>query len=1075
MVQGKVWPKALSLPLVLAFLLGPLLALQPAPASADGWVIECVDCPKQFNNMTNRSLALDAEGHPHIAYGGDGLYYAWHDGADWHYETVPDAGQYTSLAIDRSGYPHISYINGHNVKYAYKDASGWHIEAVDVADVTYTSLALDRDGHPHISYYIRPGRFEVEGFLKYAYRDASGWHIETVTNQGSRYHSLALDKDGYPHISYSNKYAYKNASGWHIETVGECGGWSFGYGYNSLALDHNGYPHISSSGPEGLTYVYKDASGWHIEIVDSDCDNDISMALDRNGYPHITCYTGYTGYPNTRLKYAYRNASGWHIHTVDSGGVTYRFTSLDVDGNGYPHVSYYYCPWHPSRHEQMHICDLKYARQDAAGWHIETVDVSVGQVGRGTSLALDGNGYPHISYIDYTNSYLKYAYQDASGWHVETLDSDGLVGEYTSLALDMNGYPHISYCDRDNYYLAYIYQNDSGWHIQTVDSEFAVGEYSSLALDENGYPHISYSGNPGLKYAYWDVSGWHIETVDSEDGRFTSLVLDGNGHPHISYYTGAPHIAGDLRYAYQDASGWHIEIVESEFAGGGYTSLALDGERYPHISYRGQLDLRYAYQDTYGWHIETVDRRVGVGCAYTSLALSGGGYPHISYLGPTPRGTLVLKYAYKNASGWHIETMNGYGVYTSLALDKGGNPHISYGTGGDLMYAYSISWLDWREPDRPLLLPPRGATVAVAYGNIRTTATLTATLSGPALFADDSQFLTANITDVSGSYALHLKPAEDATPGDTFTLEVTLAGLQLERVGAIAWEVYLPLIVKAYEFDRLTYDPANDFQPAFSPDGQTVVFVSERDGQPDVFSISLIGGQATNLTQTPAQEDTPVFSPDGSTIAFASDRDGDWSIYLMDTDGANVRPALGGDTGTDEVHPAFTPDGLGLAFSSNRAEGNWDIYIADIGSSEWTRLTTHPAVDRFPTLSADGRTIVFRSERDGNSEIYLMDADGSNLRRVTDDPAFDYYPSLTPDGSGVVFASNRSGKWNVYVVNLAGEGLVALEEREGWEMNFPRLSRDGRWLVYAGGRIGGTLDIYLREFRSPKVNESTRQ
>ena len=1069
-VQSNLWQKGLSLPLALALFLSPLLGFQATPVSADGWVIECVDCPKQFDNMTNRSLRLDAEGHPHIAYGGDGLYYAWHDGADWHYETVPDAGQYTSLALDRGGYPHISYVNSHKLKYAYKDASGWHIETVDVADVTYTSLALDRNGYPHISYYIRPGRFEADAFLKYAYRDASGWHIEIVTNQGSRYHSLTLDKDGYPHISYFNKYAYKNASGWHIETVGEgeCGGWEFGYSYNSLALDHNGYPHISSSGPEGLTYVHKDASGWHIETVDSDCDNDISMALDRNGYPHITCYTGYTGHPNTCLKYAYRNASGWHIHTVDSGGVIYWFTSLDVDGNGYPHLSYYYCPWHPSRHEQMHICDLKYARQDAAGWLIETVDVSVGQVGAGTSLALDGSGYPHISYIDYTNSYLKYAYQDASGWHVETLDSDGLVGEYTSLALDMSGYPHISYYDRSNHVLAYIYQDGSGWHIQTVDSEFAVGEYSSLALDKDGYPHISYYGNGALKYAYWDVSGWHIETVDSEGGSFTSLVLDGDGYPHISYYTGAPHIAGDLKYAYQDASGWHIEIVESEFASGGYTSLALDDSRYPHISYRGHgAVVKYAYKDASGWYMETVDSsEFGVACQYTSLALDRDGYPHISYLGPTGRGTAVLKYAYKNASGWHIETVNGSGVYTSLALDKGSNPHISYGT-GDLKYAYSISWLDWRDPDRPLLLPPRGATVGVVYGNIRTSATLTATLTGPAIFADASQLLTANITDVNGSHALQLKPAEGATPGDTFTLGVTLAGLQLEQVGAIAWEVYLPLIVKAYELDRLTYAPANDFQPALSPDGQTVVFVSDREGQTDVFSIPLMSLQITNLTQTPVQEDTPVFSPDGSAIAFASDRDGDWSIYLMNPDGTNVRPALDGDAGTDELHPSFTPDGLGLVFSSNRADGNWDIYTATIGSSQWTRLTTHPAVDRFPTVSADGRTIAFRSERDGNSEVYLMDADGSNLRRVTDDPAFDGYPSMIPDGSGVVFVSNRSGKWNVYVADLTGGGLTALEQREDWEMNFPRLSDDGRWLVYAGGRIGSTLDIYLREFVNP--------
>jgi len=306
-----------------------------------------------------------------------------------------------------------------------------------------------------------------------------------------------------------------------------------------------------------------------------------------------------------------------------------------------------------------------------------------------------------------------------------------------------------------------------------------------------------------------------------------------------------------------------------------------------------------------------------------------------------------------------------------------------------------------------------------------------------------------------------------------------LLGLGGARAQSSTSQIYLPLIVKAYESDRLTYHPANDLQPAPSlhppqswggkrGGGQTVVFISDRTGQPDVFSIPLMGGQPANLTQTSsAQEDTPVFSPDGATIAFASDRDGDWNIYLMDADGANVRPALSGYAGTDELHPAFTPDGLALAFSSNRAGGNWDIYTAAIGGNTWTRLTTDPAADRFPTLSADGRTITFRSERDGNSEVYLMEADGSNLRRVTDNPAFDGYPSIIPDGSGVVFVSNRSGGQNVYVVNWGGEGLTALEQRPGRQMDTPRLSGDGRLLLYAGAPTGGDFDIYKRRFISP--------
>lgn len=69
------------------------------------------------------------------------------------------------------------------------------------------------------------------------------------------------------------------------------------------------------------------------------------------------------------------------------------------------------------------------------------------------------------------------------------------------------------------------------------------------------------------------------------------------------------------------------------------------------------------------------------------------------------------------------------------------------------------------------------------------TSSLWETQRGPASFTDSSQVLTADITDANGSYPLYLKPAVGATPGTTFTLEVTLAGLHIERVGAIAWEL----------------------------------------------------------------------------------------------------------------------------------------------------------------------------------------------------------------------------------------------------------------------------------------------
>ena len=60
-------------------------------ANPPGWTIECVDCPKYFETLTDRSLRLDSAGHPAIAYGGDHLYYAWNDGSTWHLTTVDNS------------------------------------------------------------------------------------------------------------------------------------------------------------------------------------------------------------------------------------------------------------------------------------------------------------------------------------------------------------------------------------------------------------------------------------------------------------------------------------------------------------------------------------------------------------------------------------------------------------------------------------------------------------------------------------------------------------------------------------------------------------------------------------------------------------------------------------------------------------------------------------------------------------------------------------------------------------------------------------------------------------------------
>jgi TolB protein len=90
---------------------------------------------------------------------------------------------------------------------------------------------------------------------------------------------------------------------------------------------------------------------------------------------------------------------------------------------------------------------------------------------------------------------------------------------------------------------------------------------------------------------------------------------------------------------------------------------------------------------------------------------------------------------------------------------------------------------------------------------------------------------------------------------------------------------------------QLTNDPANDADPAWSPDGQFVGFASQRAGNWDIFVIRIDSGQLAQLTSDPSDEQVPSGSPDGSEIAFMSNRDDPSSpeIYVMVADGSNVR------------------------------------------------------------------------------------------------------------------------------------------------------------------------------------------
>jgi unsaturated rhamnogalacturonyl hydrolase len=318
--------------------------------------------------------------------------------------------------------------------------------------------------------------------------------------------------------------------------------------------------------------------------------------------------------------------------------------------------------------------------------------------------------------------------------------------------------------------------------------------------------------------------------------------------------------------------------------------------------------------------------------------------------------------------------------------------------------------------------------------------------------------------DTRGEASAVQKPQLSSAVADTAWSPDTHSESGVSATAVITeWHVYLPLTLRAYSFP-----PVTEWQPAFSPDGEQIVFVRQREGErSDVFLMNIDGSNVRNLTQTPeANEDTPTFSPDGAKIAFSSDREGHWNIYRMNLDGTGVEPVVSWAE-SDEMHPAFSPDGQYLAFSSNHEMGNWDLYSTTLTSGAWARLTTDPSVERFPVFSYSGSGLAYRREVDGDSEIYMLELVSRVARRLTTSPGGDSYPTLSPDGSGVVFVSNRSGDFQIYGMNIAGGGVFKLIDRPGYRAHTPRLSHDGRTLAYAAAPFGETYRIFTATYQSP--------
>lgn len=186
---------------------------------------------------------------------------------------------------------------------------------------------------------------------------------------------------------------------------------------------------------------------------------------------------------------------------------------------------------------------------------------------------------------------------------------------------------------------------------------------------------------------------------------------------------------------------------------------------------------------------------------------------------------------------------------------------------------------------------------------------------------------------------------------------------------------------------RITRNPGYDAEATLSPDGQTIVFTSLRDGDLDIYTMRVDGSQVRRLTHTMGYDGGPFFSPDGKRIVYRA------------------------------FHPATAADSAD--YRSLLAQGlvrptRMDLWVMNADGTGQRQVTRLPGASFAPYFHPDGRRIIFASNfkdpESRNFDLYLINLDGSGLEQVTTSSEFDAFPTFSPDGTRLVWASNRRGK-----------------------------------------------------------------
>ncbi|MCI0471675.1 MAG: hypothetical protein L0Y73_08465 [Candidatus Aminicenantes bacterium] len=266
---------------------------------------------------------------------------------------------------------------------------------------------------------------------------------------------------------------------------------------------------------------------------------------------------------------------------------------------------------------------------------------------------------------------------------------------------------------------------------------------------------------------------------------------------------------------------------------------------------------------------------------------------------------------------------------------------------------------------------------------------------------------------------------------------------------------------------QVTFSKSVDLEPAVSPDGEKILFVSKIDGDYNIYLKKDIFSRATiKKTFHSANDINPCFSPDGSKFAFSSNRSGNYDIFVMNVDQGSAKIQLT-ESENDDCFPNWSPDGGKIAFSQfSLLDKKWYIWIKNIKTGELVQVS-EGLMPKF--LPPDGKRILYKKSSKNYFGLWVMDIDGENDTQIIQGEnwgvgTFCFHPnggkilfSVIVGSFGKKFQYGYSKYTDLWLVDIDGSNFTQLTKHKGDDFD-PCWGSNGD--IYFSSNRNGYIDIW---------------